>query len=82
MGPLVLASEEVKVTVPHIEIQATKDKVIKMHTEVYEECVLQDNLLIYTDSSKTKEGTGVAYVHLSGEWRLTSGDIKLCLTEG
>jgi len=33
-----------------------------MHKAGYEDWVLQDDLLIYTDTSKSVDGTGVCYV--------------------
>ena len=62
MVPVRLTSDQRMVVVPNIDIEVDKSHVIAMHNAGYEDWVLQDDLLIYTDTSKTVDGTRVGYV--------------------
>jgi len=50
------------VIVLDINIRGGKVEAVIMHNVGYEDWVVQDDLLIYTDTSKADGGTGMAYV--------------------
>ena len=57
-----MSSDVVRVVKPRFAISSNKATAMTWHTERFKDWVLTDELLVYTDGSKSRDGCGVSWV--------------------